>query len=140
MSSSMIEPVPAPRIETLVTDALTGVERRRTDYAGTVWYGGRPQVMSGMTVTMSSSAQISSPFWLPDSHVYTSADAHLQASAGIQSLSGEPSQIVEVGAGLGEDGQAGGLRVWLAVSAVARIPLAVSYRVTVLCSPDAVGA
>jgi hypothetical protein len=136
----MIDPVPAPRIDTLVTDALTGVERRRTDYSGTVWYGGRPQVMGGMTVTTGGSAQISTPFWLPDSHVYASAEAHVQASAAIQSASGEPSQIMDVGAGLGDDPQGGNLRVWVAVSAVSRVPLGVSYRVTVICDPGAVQA
>jgi hypothetical protein len=143
MSSDMISPVPAPRIDTLVEHPVTGLKQRRTDYAGTVWYGGRPQVMGGMVVSRGGGAQISTPFWLPDSHAYdaqAAAEAQVQASAALQSVS-DHGQILEVAAALGEDPQGGGaMRVYVAISATARVPLGVSYRVTVITGADAVQA
>ena len=142
MSGDMISPVPAPRIDTLVEHPLTGQRQRRTDYAGTVWYGGRPQVMGGMVVSQGGGAQISTPFWLPDSHAYDpqASDVQIQASAALQSVS-DYGQILEVAAALGDDPQGGGaLRVYVAVSATARVPLGVAYRVTVLSGLDAVQA
>ena len=35
-----ISPEPAERIDTVVADSLSGEQRLRTDYAGTIWYGG----------------------------------------------------------------------------------------------------
>ena len=138
----MISPVPAPRIDTLVEHPLTGQRQRRTDYSGTVWYGGRPQVMGNMVVSQGGGAQISTPFWLPDSHAYdaAAADVQIQASASLQSVS-DYGQILEVAAALGDDPQGGGAkRVYVAVSATARVPLGVAYRVTVICGADAVQA
>jgi hypothetical protein len=70
MASSMIDVVPQPRIDTLVIDAATGTQRRRTEYSGTVWFGGRPQVTSYGTITTTRHAVIESPFFLPDSLPY----------------------------------------------------------------------
>ncbi len=86
MSGDITSVVPAHRIDTLVADPVTGEERRRTDYAGTVWYDGGPQM--GGAVVSRGRAQISASFRLPDSHVYnaeTAADAQLQATASVQS-------------------------------------------------------
>ena len=44
MSRNPIEVVPNPRIDTLVVDAASGLQRRRTEYTGTVWFGGRPSL------------------------------------------------------------------------------------------------
>jgi len=141
MSSDMISPVAAPRIDTLVEHPLTGLRQRRTDYAGTVWYGGRPQMTGGMVISQGAGAQITTPFWLPDSHAYdaqAAAEALIQASAALQSVS-DHGQILEVAAALGQDPNGGGaLRVYVAVTAAARVPLGVAYRVTVLSSPEAV--
>jgi hypothetical protein len=140
MSGDMISPVPTPRIDTVVADPASGEQRRRTDYAGTVWYGGRPQMAGGMLIGGGGLAQITSPFWLPDSHLYEPAaagDAQVQASAAIQSAARD-SQILEVSAALGEDPQnSAGLLVFVAVTAVASLPLGVSYRVTVVCRSQA---
>jgi hypothetical protein len=140
MSGEMISPLPAQRIDTIVADPVSGDQRRRTDYAGTVWYGGRPQMTGGIVMSRGGGAQITTPFWLPDSHMYepeAASDALIQASAAIQS-STEYGQILEVGAGLGEDPQnSGALLVYVAVIAAARVPLGVAYRVTVICGPEA---
>ena len=141
MSSDMISPVPAPRIDTLVEHPVTGARLRRTDYSGTVWYGGRPQMTGGMVISQGAGAQITTPFWLPDSHAYdaqAAAETLIQPSAALQSVS-DYGQILEVAAALGEDPNGGGaMRVYVAVTAAARVPLGVAYRVTVISSPDAV--
>lgn len=50
----------------------------------------------------------------------------------------EYGQILAVGAGLGADARGGGgLLVDVAMTAAARVPLGVSYRVTVICRPQA---
>jgi len=94
----------------------------------------------GIVMSQGGAAQITTPFWLPDSHVYEPGlvgDAQIQASAAIQSAT-EYGQILEVGAALGEDPQnSGALRVYVAVTAAARVPLGVSYRVTVICGTGA---
>ena len=95
-----------------------------------------------MVVSRGGGAQISTPFWLPDSHAYDpqAGDVQVQASAALQSVS-DHGQILDVAAALGEDPQGGGaLRVYVAVSATARVPLGVAYRVTVISGVDAVQA
>ena len=137
----MISPVPTQRIDTLVADPETGEQRRRTDYSGTVWYGGRPQITGGMVIGGGRIAQITTPFWLPDSHKYgpgAAAAVQIQASAAVQSAAGD-AQILDVSAGLGEDPQnSGALLAYVGVTAAAPVPLGVAYRVTVICTPEAV--
>ena len=136
----MISPVPAQRIDTRLADSMSGEQRHRTDYAGTVWYGGRPQMTGGMVIGGGGLAQITTPFWLPDSHMYepgAAGDAQIQASGAVQSAARD-SQILEVSAALGEEPQSSGaLLVFVAVTAVASLPLGVAYRVTVVCAPEA---
>ena len=142
-SRDEIHPEPTARLDMLVYDASSGEPRLRTDYAGTVWYGGRPQ--PGRT-RPAGGAELAAPFWLPDSHRYDSglvAGASVQASAALQSAwissAGGSLQIFSVAAAFGEDPDGGGsARVYLAVSAAAELPLGVSYRVTVVCAPAAV--
>jgi hypothetical protein len=137
-----VSAVPTERIDTIVTDPVSGEQRRRTDYAGTVWYGGRPEIGRPRQGAL---AEITTPVWLPDSHAYEPeavADAQVQASAAVQSVwiqsAGGALQIFEVNAALGEDSQnSGALRVCLTVTAEANLPLGVAYRVTVICGPEA---
>jgi len=132
-----ISPVPVDRIETAVTDPVSGELRHRTDYAGTVWYGGRPQMGRPLP---GGDAEITTPFWLPDSHIYEPAavgETQVQATAAVQSAwiqsAGGSYQIFEVSAALGEYSESdGGLRVFVAVTAFATLPLGVAYRVTVV--------
>lgn len=136
-----ISPVPAQRLDTLVADPVSGEQRRRTDYAGTVWYGARPQMGRPLPA---GSAEITSSFWVPDSHMYepgAAADAQVQASAAVQSAwihsTGGGLQILETSAALGEYPQSnGGLRVFVAMAVAAELPLGVAYRVTVICAPE----
>ena len=135
---------PAQRIDTLVADPLSGEQRWRSDHAGTVWYGGRPEIVRGQPLP-GRSAQLTSPFWLPDSHAYEQAaagDVQMQASASVQGAwatsAGGNFQILEVVAALGEDPQSSAaLRVYMTLTALAGLPFGVAYRVTVICRPDA---
>jgi hypothetical protein len=138
-----ISPVPAQRLETGITDPVSGEARHRTDYAGTVWYGGRPQMGRPLPA---GDAEITTPFWLPDSHTYepeAAGAAQLQASAAVQSgwiqSGGGSFQVFDVSAALGESPESdGGLRVFVTVTAFASLPLGVAYRVAVICAPDLV--
>ncbi len=138
-----VSAVPVQRIDTLVTDPTTGAPRRRIDYAGTVWYGGRPE--RGRTL-VGSMTEITTPFWLPDSHMYEAGavgDTQIQATAAVQwawaSSNGGRFQIFDVSAALGANPQHSGvLFVYVAVNASADLPFGVAYRVTVVCAPEAV--
>jgi hypothetical protein len=137
---------PAQRIDTLVMDPDSGEPRRRTDYAGTGWWGGRPQMVGRYPLPGQPAAHISEPFWLADSLAYEPGAvgrAQIQATAAVQgglaTDSGGNHEILDVMAALGEHPEAGGaLLLYVAVTAVASLPFAVSYRVTVVCSPDLV--
>ena len=133
MSRNPIEVVPNPRIDTLVVDAASGLQRRRTEYTGTVWFAGRPS-LSGMTV--SRLAQIESPFFLPDSLPYRPDplnDAQVVATVAVQGSEEGAHQVVDVHAGLVADPRNAAV-CWVQVQVRARAatPLGVSYRVDVL--------
>ena len=134
--------MPAQRIDTVVADSVSGEQRLRTDYAGTIWYGGQPEMGRPRQGAL---AEITSPVWLPDSQRYepaAAAGAQVQASAAVQSAwiqsAGGALQIFEVSAALGEDPQnSGALRAYVTVTAEANLPLGVAYRVIVICAPEA---
>ncbi len=140
------EPVIAPtqRIDALIEDPESEERRRRTDYAGTIWFGGRPQITNGHTL-QGGLVEINDALRLPDSLAYRPAAAgaaQIQATAAIQGAmatsAGGDFQILEADAVLSEGPGGGGvLAVFLAVTAVATLPLGVAYRVTVVCDPAA---
>ncbi len=142
MADSMIEVRPGPRIDTLVTDATTGLQRRRTEYTGTVWFGGRPQPTSFGMVTHTSFATIESPFFLPDSLPYRPdplEDALVVCSIAVQGSEEGSSYVLGYRAGLVPDPRnAAVCWVQLQVSARARVPLAISYRVDALVALNAI--
>ena len=142
MADSMIEVVPQPRIDTLVTDAATGLQRRRTEYTGTVWFGGRPQVTSSGSVTRTAFASIESPFFLPDSLPYRPdplEDALVVVSVAIQGGEDRSHQILDYRAGLVPDPRNAAV-CWMQLQVIARsvVPLAVSYRVDALVAMNAI--
>jgi hypothetical protein len=134
---------PSQRIDTQVADPDSGEQRRRTDYAGTVWYGGRPQ-MVGRHPLPGTHAEISASFWLPDSHTYEAEAAggvQLQATGAVQgglaTSTGGDLVVLDVGAALGADPHnTATMLVYLTVNAVANLPFGVAYRVTVVCAPE----
>ena len=140
---SNIEAVPQPRIDVLVTAADgSGRPVRRTEYRGTVWFGGRPRLAAwGSVAKGPSSSGISNPFWLPDSLAYKAdgaAGAVVAATASLQSVQAT-GQVIEVNASLQpHPGRAGLAFVLFRIQAVAAVPLGISYQVVVLADPDLV--
>ncbi|UUO01365.1 hypothetical protein M4D79_23085 [Mycolicibacterium novocastrense] len=142
---TMVEVEPQPRIDTLVT-LTNGADARRTEYTGTAWFDGKPQV-SGLTLRRAPNApkgirtpNFSASFFLPDSLPYNRvslADATLSVSVVLQA-SGETGAIVDAAVTFTDDPS--GAPTWLQLHVHGHIgwPAAVGYRVIALTSPDAV--
>jgi hypothetical protein len=143
ISADDVALAPAQRIDTLVADPDSGEQLRRTDYAGTVWYGGRPQFV-GRHPLPGADAQIGASLWLPDSHGYEAGAAggvQVQATAtvqgGLTTSNGGNLLVLDVGAALGADPQnSAAMLVYLTVNAVASLPFGIAYRVIVVCAPE----
>jgi hypothetical protein len=136
-----IEPVTQPRVDTLVTDVATGDQRRRTEYSGTIWLGGRPVITSGMTMSTGAGVVNVPPFFLPDSLPYKRdavGDGIVAATVAVQS-DVERTTITDAQAAFVDDPGVGG-RCWIqiAVTVAGRGPIGLSYRVVALTAPDAV--
>src|SRR5215208_4213651 len=142
MGQSPPQPVPGQRLDTLVSDADTGVRVRRTDYCGTAWYG-QPPATSGRAVIFSPAyVNDDSTFFLPDSHAYARADlgdAVVTCSVALQAAPGEACFITHAEATYADDPRGGG-HSWVAlrIAVYGRQPIGVSYRVTALCPTLAV--
>lgn len=136
-----IEVEPQPRVDLLVESA-DGVRRRRTEYSGLVWYGGRPQRSRLGSVTMTVGAGIESPFFLPDSLPYLAdqlADASLSVTIGLANVS-DHFNLFGVWAHFVADPSGRPTWIQVQVSATGRVPVALSYRVVALTALDAVEA
>jgi hypothetical protein len=136
---SMIDVVPQPRIDTLV-EVVDGGKRRRTEYSGTVWYGGRPQLTAMGSMSVTQGARIESPFFLPDSLPYRPdalGDAVLQSAVAAENLS-DHLHLFEKSASFVPDPSGAPTWIQVHVLATARVPLALSYRVIALTALDAV--
>lgn len=131
---------PQPRIDTLTTDAPSGIQLRRTEYSGTVWFGGKPQLTGFAATTVSHGARLETPFFLPDSLPYRAGAQVLVAmSVAVQSAPNDAHHVVEYKAELVPDPRNPAVAwVQLQVLAVIRTPTALSYRVDVLVQPDGV--
>jgi hypothetical protein len=131
---------PQPRVDTLVIDAGTGASRRRTEYSGSVWFGGKPTMTGFGIMTTSRAAQVQTPFYLPDSLPYRVGTPSLIAvSVAVQSAPDEGHQVMEYQAQLVPDPR-NPVVAWVQLQVLAgiRTPTAVSYRVDVLVPPDGV--
>lgn len=139
VADSMIEVYPQPRIDGIV-EGVDGVRRRRTEYAGTIWFGGHPKITSMGTMSMTRNAQIETPVFLPDSLPYLAdrlADAALQVTVGLVNAN-DHAYLFGTAARFVPD--PGGRPVWvqLHIQAAGPVPLAYDYRIVALTGPDAV--
>lgn len=135
-----IEVVPQPRVDHLVT-GLDGMQLRRTDHRGIVWFGGRQEAQAGTLVMRMQTASISTPFWLPDTLAYHSAAADRVLVSIVASVLyvGEKSALADVSARLAvNDNHPAVSHVLVHIRGAARVPLGVSYEVTVLAPLDAI--
>ncbi|HET9419994.1 MAG TPA: hypothetical protein VFO49_02575 [Nocardioides sp.] len=141
-----VEIEPQPRIDTLVR-VPGGAERRRTEYLGTVWLNGKPQI-DGLRLLRPASAPkgVSLPeknvsFFLPDSLAYARerlGDAQLSVTASARAI-GENGALIETVASFVDDPSGAPTWVNLRALAFSGWPLGISYRVVALTAPDAAG-
>ena len=139
MTGAMIEVLPQPRVDLLV-DGADGGRRRLTEYTGVAWFGGRPQLTSFGSMSMTQGARIESPFFLPDSLPYDAAklaDATLSITIAAANLSDHVYLFDQQARFVADPA---GHPTWVQVQMflTGRIPLAMSYRVVALTAPDAV--
>lgn len=141
---SVIEIEPQLRIDTLVR-LPAGGDARRTEYAGTVWFDGKPEV-DGLLIRSRHSPNgfrrpaTQASFFLPDSLPYSRAelgDATLQISVAL-AAAGESSAIMAAAAVFADDPS--GSPAWIQVHLDAHLswPAGVGYRVVALTPPGAV--
>ena len=140
-----IEVDPQPRIDTLVRLAAGG-EARRTEYVGTVWFDGKPQI-SGLTLRRSPNAprgirtpNFETSFFLPDSLPYRRAQlggATLSVSMALTGA-GDTSAIVDASASFTDD-PSGNPVTWVQVHLRGSLgwPAGIGYRIVALTPPDA---
>jgi hypothetical protein len=143
--TTMIEVEPQPRIDTLVR-LPGGSEARRTEYAGTAWFDGKPQV-SGLMLRRPPNApkgirvpNFQASFFVPDSLPYQRMalrDATLTVSVVLQA-SGETGAIVDAAATFTDDPSGAPTWIQLHVSGHLGWPAGIGYRVVALTPPDAV--
>lgn len=141
VSDSMIEVYPQPRIDGFVED-IGGERRRRTEYAGTVWYGGHPQITSMGAMSMNRNARIETPVFLPDSLPYVAdrlAGATLQVTVGLVNTS-DHAYLFGTAARFVPDPSGRPVWVQLHIQAAGYVPLAYDYRIVAVTDPAAVEA
>jgi len=136
---------PEGRIDTLVADVVSGEQRRRTDYRGSVWYGQPPEI-GARRVAASGARSVawdSSVVFLPDSLPYRRAqlgDAQVTCSAAIHASHGNYHFVMGAQANWADDPR-GGEFCWLQLALTVHAssePIGVSYDVVVVCAPEAV--
>jgi hypothetical protein len=141
--------VAQPRLDTITTGFLTDGRRLRSDYAGIGWIGDRPGSDNGLMGGEYLRRNVDSQIFLPDTHWYdvdALEDVDVQVTCGLLQIPGtaqgtqglvgaiaEPIvEFYEHPEGLDGVGLCLGLRgtIWSNVG--------LSYRVSVLCAPEAV--
>ncbi|WP_422769166.1 hypothetical protein ACN28C_20570 [Plantactinospora sp. WMMC1484] len=149
MTDADVHLVAQPRLDTVVTDFYIDARRLRSDYAGMAWIGDRPDAESGQLGPDYRQRNVESQLFLPDTHWYDLDrldDVEVQVSVGLLQVAGtalrtqglvgivtEPvAEFFEHPEGLPGVGLCLGLRGQIFSN------LGLSYRVTVLCAPEAV--
>jgi hypothetical protein len=133
-----------PRIDTLVTDATSGEQRRRTEYIGTVWIDGRAEA-AGITLRRVGAPGITTArkdvsFYVPDSLQYRRDaldGAQLSVSATIQA-SGDQGAILDAAASFVDDPSGAPAWVHLQLQAFSSWPCAIAYRIVALTPTAAI--
>ena len=140
---------PQPRIDVLVTDFETEERRLRTDYAGVAWIGDQPDPDSGLMGSNYVRREVDTRLFLPDTHWYDVDrldGVELQVTAGVLQVAPTPQGTQGLLGALTEpqvefyehpEGEEGvGVCLW--IRGEIRSNVAVSYRVTLVCDPEAV--
>jgi hypothetical protein len=137
-----------PRLDTLVTEFPSDARRLRTDFAGTAWIGDVPDPASGMMGPRYQRRAVDSQLFLPDTHWYTVDaldDAEVQVAVGLlqvpgtaQGTQGLIGAIADPRADFFEHPEHDD-RVGICLTLRGEIwsNVGLSYRITVLCRPEA---
>jgi hypothetical protein len=141
VSAGQIDIRPQPRIDTLATDA-TGRSRRRSEYTGTIVFGGQPEPTAYGIGTPRPTTMIDTQVFLPDSLPYRPdplEDALVACSVAVQGAEGGGHRVLDSAAGLAPDPRNPAV-CWIRLHVVARtsLPFAVSYRVDALVAMNAI--
>ncbi|MFI5508856.1 hypothetical protein ACIA48_15390 [Mycobacterium sp. NPDC051804] len=143
--TTMVELEPQPRIDTVVR-LPGGGEARRTEYVGTAWFDGKPQI-SGLMLRRAPNAprgirvpNFSTSFFVPDSLAYDRAalgDSTLTVSVVLRA-SGDVGAIVDAAATFTDDPS--GTPTWIQLHLGGHLgwPAGVGYHIVAMTPPDAV--
>ncbi|MDF2894175.1 MAG: hypothetical protein K0Q46_961 [Rhodococcus erythropolis] len=131
-----------PRLDHVVTDAVSGQLRRSTQYSGVLWIGGEPPGAGGVYFmrSVSKSKPRGVSVFLPDSLPYSTSEATVVTHTWLSSGPGDPNPIIVAGsAALVPDPRDAALCwVQLSVSVAGSVPVGIGYRVTVEARPDSI--
>ncbi|MEV4756245.1 hypothetical protein AB0J86_14185 [Micromonospora sp. NPDC049559] len=138
-----------PRLDTVATGFFTDARRLRTDYAGIAWIGDQPDGESGLMGPEYRRRTVDSRLFLPDTHWYDVdalddvevqvSCALLQVPATSQNTQGLVGAIAEPVVEFYEHPEGRpGAGLCLTIRGTIFSNLGLSYRVTVLCAPEAV--
>jgi hypothetical protein len=141
--------VAQPRLDTIVTGFPADVRLLRSDYAGVAWIGDRPDPSTGQLGPDYRRREVESRLFLPDTHWYdvdALDDVEVQVSAGLLQVAVTSMRTQGLVGSLAEpvveffehpEGEPG-VGLCLGLRGTIFSNLGLSYRVTVLCRPEAV--
>lgn len=149
MTDADVRLVAQPRLDTIVTEFPTEARRLRSDYAGMAWIGDGPDDETGMMGPGYQRRTVGSQLFLPDTHWYDAdalADVEVQISVGLlqvpvtdRGTQGLVGAIAEPVVDFYEHPEGlPGAGICLELRGEIWSNLGLSYRVTVLCRPEAV--
>lgn len=139
---------PAPRLDTVVTEFHTEARRLRTDFAGMAWVGDDPDPKTGMMGPRYQRRRVDSRLFLPDTHWYDPEaldDADVQATVGLVQVPGTDKGTQGLVGAIAEPevdffehpDENGRVGICLGLRGEIWSNLGLSYRITVLCRPEA---
>jgi len=149
MTDADVRLMTQPRLDTIVTEFHSGARRLRTDYAGMAWVGDLPDEDTGMMGPSYRRRTVDSRLFLPDTHWYdvdALEDVEVQVSVGLlqvpatdKGTQGLVGAIAEPVVEFFEHPEGlDGVGLCLQLRGEIWSNLGLSYRVTVLCRPEAV--
>jgi hypothetical protein len=140
--------VAQPRLDTVVTEFHTEARRLRSDFAGMAWIGDEPESESGMMGPEYQHREIDTRLFLPDTHWYDADalhDVEVQVTVGLLQVPGTGRGTQGLVGAIADpeihffehpDG-ADGVGLCLELRGEIWSNVGLSYRVTVLCRPEA---
>ncbi|RKR86947.1 hypothetical protein BDK92_1219 [Micromonospora pisi] len=149
MTDATVQLAAQTRIDTVATGFFTDARRLRSDYAGIAWIGGEPDAETGLMGPEYKRREVDARLFLPDTHWYdldALSDVEVQLSVGLLQVPGTAQGTQGLVGAIAdpviefyehpEGGTGVGLCLWVHGTIWSNVGL--TYRVTVLCAPDAV--